>query len=90
MTDAPIAETQSTPTPKPTDALSWWIHLDSSGVITASGYTLIYHGPWRGGGGWWSAEHGRGRRRRQLGTAKTVEEAKALAQADHNRAGASR
>jgi hypothetical protein len=86
----------TTPTPPaPTaqatsrDPLSWWSHADDASVHWAGGhsgnYVVTYRSEWSGGH-YWNAEHQRGRRVRQLGVAATLEQAKALAQRDHDRA----
>ena len=68
--------------------LSWRLCLAGFGY-RASGhsglYVVIYHRDNRGGDGCWNAEHQRGRGVRQLGVVATLEQAKALAQCDHDR-----
>ena len=68
-------------------ALAWCCRADDASMHWAGGqggsYVVTYHRAWSGGG-FWNAAHEPGRRRRQLGTAATVEQAKALAQRDHD------
>jgi hypothetical protein len=73
---------------KPTgEQLSSWIHGDDASLHWASGrggdYVVTCHREYWGGNNW-NAEHQRGRRRQQLGTAATVEQAKALTQRDYD------
>ena len=62
--------------------LSWWWR-DDRNLYWASGCRGGYVVALYNGGGYWNVDHRRGpggTKRRQLGTAATVEEAKALAQ----------
>jgi hypothetical protein len=67
--------------------LSWWARANNANLIWATGHrgryvVALYNGDY------WNVDHRRGPRgwlRRQLGTAATAEQAKALAQADYDR-----
>jgi hypothetical protein len=90
-TSNPPSPTTNPPTPTAQatsrDPLSWWSWLDDASAYWASGhsgrYFVVCRREWAGGH-YWTAEHQRGRRVRQLGVAATLEQAKALAQRDHD------
>ena len=68
------------------EPLSWWLCLDGcryQASVHGGIYVVIYHRNKWGGADHWNAKHQRGRKVRQLGVTKTLEQAKALAQADY-------
>lgn len=73
-----------------TGELSWQLRLDGC-TYRARGhngdiYTVAFHHDRNGGADRWHVKHQRGRRVRQLGVIKTLEQAKARAQHDFARA----
>ena len=66
--------------------LSWWTRADNANLHWATGGRGRYIVSACSSGNYWNVDHRRGpggRMRRQLGGAATIEEAKALAQADY-------
>ena len=64
--------------------LLWWHRADDAGLYWASGHGGDYVVTCRNG--FWDIEYRRGRRQWRLGTAATLEEAKARAQRNYDRA----